>query len=297
MDAVRMIAAVKGRPLVEAAQRFASAGVAVFPCVPGGKRPLTSHGFHDASWDPVQVADWWSRWPEANIGLPTGSASGVDVVDVDMHGPVAGFAGFERARRAGLVDGWAAMVRTPSGGLHAYYPADPARAQTSWQAATAAIDFRGDGGYVIAPPSIITVGDRSVAYELIATTKSAPVPMDARALREFLDPRPSAVSAMGAGLRVETDVERLVEWVASRGEGERNRGLFWAACRLAESGAESESARSALAAAAERTGLPDPEITATIRSAYRIANGTLSARGDGEMPRLVPRLPIGQVLS
>lgn len=57
------------RPLSVAARQFADAGVPVFPCVPGGKRPLTEHGFHDATTDLDQIAAWWRQHPEANIAV------------------------------------------------------------------------------------------------------------------------------------------------------------------------------------------------------------------------------------
>ena len=153
MGAVDLFTEVGGMPLSEAAARFAAAGVPVFPCVPGEKRPLVLRGFHEATADPAQVAEWWSRWPSANIGIPTGAVSGVEVVDVDVHPTGTGFPAFREAHRQGHAAGWAALVRTPSGGLHAYYPVNPDRAQSSWQAARAHVDFRGDGGYIIAPPS------------------------------------------------------------------------------------------------------------------------------------------------
>ncbi len=259
-----------GRSLPDAAGRYAAAGVAVFPCVVGGKRPLTAHGFHDASTDPGRTEQWWSRWPAANIGLPTGPVSGVGVVDVDVHPTGSGFAAFERARRAGLVDGWAVLVRTPSGGVHAYYPADPDRPHASWQAPRAHVDFRGAGGYIIAPPSVIATGrDSGSGYELIAATTTIPSPVNAEALRELLDPRPEPAPVNCCAAERGVDVERLTRWVAARGAGERNRGLFWAACRLAETGLPPGDAHTALADAAGHAGLPRPEVTATIRSAYR----------------------------
>lgn len=295
MDAAALLASVSSLPLPEAARQFVTAGVAVFPCVPGGKRPLTSHGFRDASADPARVKSWWSRSPDANIGLPTG-VSGLDVVDIDVHVDVSGFVAFERARRSGLVDGWVALVRTPSGGVHTYFPADPSHPQSSWQAATVGIDFRGTGGYVIAPPSGITADGEHAAYELIARAKTLPTPVDATALREFLDPRPAFPVVPTDGIRADADVARLAGWVASRGEGERNRGLFWAACRLAESGVLFEVARSTLGPAAERVGLPGAEIASTIRSAYRTMNGGLPARKHDEVPQREQRLVIAQVL-
>ena len=80
-----MVHAATASDLPTAAFTFAGAGIPVFPCVPGGKQPLTTRGFHDASANPAQVTAWWRHWPDASLGLPTGAASGVDVVDVDVH--------------------------------------------------------------------------------------------------------------------------------------------------------------------------------------------------------------------
>lgn len=187
MGAIDVFAEVNGMPLADAAARFAAAGVPVFPCVPGEKRPLVSRGFHDASTDREQVEGWWSRWPAANIGIPTGAASGVEVVDVDVHQAGTGFPAFRAAHREGHAAGWAALVRTPSGGLHVYYPTDPARGQSSWQAARAHVDFRGDGGYIIAPPSqVLRPSGVRTPYRLIVTSGGTPTPVDAARLREFL---------------------------------------------------------------------------------------------------------------
>ncbi|GAA2963185.1 bifunctional DNA primase/polymerase [Microbacterium schleiferi] len=272
MSAVDLFSEVSRRPLPEAAARFAAAGVPVFPCVPGEKRPLVRRGFHDATSDPAQVAAWWSRWPAANIGVPTGTPSGVEVVDVDVHAIGTGFPAFRTAHREGLAAGWAALVRTPSGGLHAYYPADPDRSQSSWQAARAHIDFRGDGGYIIAPPSrVLRPGGVRTPYRLIVAGNT-PAPVDAARLRDFLDPRTPIPLDRARASRLErrgSDAKVLAGWVAGRGEGERNRGLFWAACRLAEAGTPPDATLEALGPAAEHAGLRSREIMATIRSAYR----------------------------
>src|SRR5680860_957244 len=154
-----------------AANRLVQHRIPVFPCVPGEKRPLTAHGFQDATSDPATVASWWSRWPTANIGIPTGAASGIDVVDVDVHPGGSGFQGFDRARRSDLVTGWAWMLRTPSGGLHAYFLRWGEDEQRSWQLPGKHVDFRGDGGYVVAPPSRV-IGRDGVerGYEPVSYT-------------------------------------------------------------------------------------------------------------------------------
>ena len=204
--------------------------------------------------------------------------SGVEVVDVDVHPTGTGFPAFREAHRQGHAAGWAALVRTPSGGLHAYYPVNPDRAQSSWQAARAHVDFRGDGGYIIAPPSkVLRPGGVRAPYRLIVASGDTPVPVDAVRLREFLDPRTPISIDPARAARFErrgSDAKVLAGWVAGRGEGERNRGLFWAACRLAESGTPPDATLDALGPAAEHAGLGVREIMATIRSAYRTTHPT-----------------------
>lgn len=300
MDIAALFAEVAGLPPARAAARFATAGVPVFPCVPGQKRPLTSRGFHDATAEPDQVAAWWRRWPAANLGMPTGVVSGVEVVDVDRKPGGSGFAVFGRARAAGLVPGWLALVRTPSGGMHAYFPTDPDRSQPSWQAARAHVDFRGDGGYVVVPPSTVETGGVRGSYMLLAPGASGAGPVDAAALRDFLDPRPEPVAWQRGASRV-LDAGRLAGWVAALGEGERNRGLFWAACRLAEAGVAPDDAWASLAPAAEHAGLGVRETSSTIRSAYRTTHPMPSRErsagfGQHEPPRRA-RSVTRQVLS
>ena len=100
---------------------YARHGWPVFPCLPGQKIPATRHGYRDATTDEQQITDWFGRGSGWNLAIATG-APGPDVLDVDQHGPAGnGYAAFNKLRRAGLVDGAAAYVRTPAGGMHAYF--------------------------------------------------------------------------------------------------------------------------------------------------------------------------------
>jgi hypothetical protein len=268
----RLVTALSGAAdLGAASMMLARHDVPVFPCAPGGKQPLTTHGFHDATADLATVAEWWRRWPDANLAIPTGRPSGVDVVDVDVHTTGSGFAAFERARSAGLADGWAWLVRTPSGGVHGYFLRRTGDEQRSWQVPRQHVDFRSDGGYIIAPPSRVTLTDGNTrAYELIALGQHQARPVDSQRLRSFLEPPrptgpPAGMPAMGAR------PDKLAAWVASRPEGARNHGLFWAACRMVEDGHPFDTTASVLGEAAQAAGLPEREATTTIRSAYRIA--------------------------
>jgi hypothetical protein len=128
---------------------YAASGVPVFPCVPGGKVPLTPSGFYDATTDPAVITTWWTRHAQANVAAPTG-APAFDVLDVDVRADGSGWDAFHEARRAGLIDGWVRAVQTPSGGLHLHYPGTD---QRSGSIRGRYLDFRGQGGYVLLPPS------------------------------------------------------------------------------------------------------------------------------------------------
>lgn len=255
--------------LFTASTMLARHGIPVFPCVPGGKQPLTSHGFHDATAELATVQAWWGRCPDANIGMPTGAASGVDVVDVDVHPAGSGFSSFEKARAAGHAEGWAWLVRTPSSGIHAYFLRTTEAEQRSWQVPSQHIDFRGDGGYIVVPPSVVTKADSGTGrYELIAIAQHSAEPVDAVALRAFLDPPPLARPPGGMPL-MGARPEALAAYVAGRPEGSRNFSLYWAACRMVEDGHRFDTTASVLGDAAQSAGLSDREATNTIRSAYR----------------------------
>jgi len=294
------LARIQHLRLPDAARSLASARVPVFPCVPGEKRPLVKHGFPDATTDLDQVSAWWRRWPGANLAIPTGPASGIEVVDIDIGSTGSGFPAFQRARREGLTRGWAALVRTPSGGLHVYFPASTSREQPSWQAPQEHIDFRGTGGYVLAPPSQVRQPDgRLSPYELQGTGLVEPSPVDASRLRNFLDPRPIFADKEPVSLGRDVDVERLGRWVAALGEGERNRGLFWAACRLAENNAAIGDTLAVLGPAATHAGLGAREITTTIRSAYRTTDSA-HHRSTSDEPaprRSPPQQALGRVIA
>lgn len=137
----------------EAALYWAKQGFPVFPCSPDNKRPLVATGFKAATTDAQTIEQWWSHWPAAMIGVPTGEASGIAVVDVDVHGEVNAMPWYEE-HKASFVD--APIVTTPSGGLHIYFIADGTKNSASKIAR--GVDTRGDGGYVCVPPSVTTEG-------------------------------------------------------------------------------------------------------------------------------------------
>ena len=138
--------------LYEAALSYAKRGIPIFPCEAGGKRPLTYNGFWDATTDLGHVKAWWSRWPTANIGVPTGKSSGLLVLDVDPRdgGPQSLMA---LEHRNGPLPS-TARSRTGGGGVHVFFrypPEKEVRNSAGWLGP--GLDVRGEGGYVVVPPS------------------------------------------------------------------------------------------------------------------------------------------------
>lgn len=157
-------------------------GWPVFPLVPRGKKPLTPNGFKDATCDPGTVRGWWQRWPEANIGTPTGrrvqGGCGYDVIDVDGPDGYASIATLQHAdcpddccsitvcRARGRLPELVAKALTP-GDATRERPRPPGSHLFSLAAGTSCttralpgIDLRGDGGYVVIPPSVGHDGGR-----------------------------------------------------------------------------------------------------------------------------------------
>jgi hypothetical protein len=124
-------------------------GYPVFPCVPGGKAPLTEHGFHDATVDPEQIERWWTQHPSANIGIPT---AGLVVIDID--GEANPWLADDQERMLDLARG--PMAMTPRGGSHRLFrqPAGKNWRCTEGRLAPK-VDTRADGGYILVPPSVV----------------------------------------------------------------------------------------------------------------------------------------------
>ena len=250
-----------------AAQRYAAAGWPVFPCVPGEKVPVTRNGFKDATTDPGRIASWWGRNPDRNVAIATGEP-GPDVLDVDRHKDGSGFPAVNRLKRAGLVPEPLAWVRTPGGGVHAYYRGT---AQRNGHLAAEHLDYRAQGGYVVAPPS--AVGGRQ--YEVVSHQPSdATFSWDAAS--QLLDPQPERAPPQDSGAGRPRSLDHLAGWVASQPEGNRNAGLFWAANRAVEAG--DTATLDAIARAAQAAGLPEREVDRTIRSAQRGAQRPFAER-------------------
>lgn len=148
--------------LPEAALAYARAGLPVLPL--HGKVPLVSHGLDDATINPAVIEHWWQRWPKANIGIPTGLASGWLVLDVDpRHGGLESFEHLQHALRHRATDLGCSPVfllatrlqRTGGSGLHLLFGwrDDLNLGNTTGFAGYHGLDMRGKRGYIVVAPS------------------------------------------------------------------------------------------------------------------------------------------------
>lgn len=260
-----------------AATALAARGWPVFPCK--RKRPLLAHGLHEASTDPVTVGQWWSRdWPDANIAVGTGAESGLLVLDVDGDDGADTLHELEREH-----DELPASVECLTGAGRHIYLCHPGQAiRNSVRKLGAGLDVRGDGGYVIAPPSMHESGR---AYEWVADRSPDDVKL-AEAPKWLLDLLTEPLSRA----RSMSDEEPIAE-------GKRNAELTSLAGSMRRRGMNAAEIYGALAVA-NRTRCQPPlserevegiaESVARYQPAARPAAGptfeVLSARATCELP-------------
>lgn len=156
--------------LHRSALALAKRGLPVFPCRPRDKIPNTKRGVLDATIDLRIINGWWERWPEQNIGLATGRRAHLAVIDVDGDAGKSTLAEMERA--FGKLP---ATVEVITGkGRHLYFcPA--AEVPTTVGKLGNGVDTRGEGGYVIAAPSVHPSGKR-YQWSVDSAKQIAPLP-------------------------------------------------------------------------------------------------------------------------
>jgi Bifunctional DNA primase/polymerase, N-terminal len=155
--------------LRDAALIYASWGWRVLPCQPLGKDPITHlvpHAVYDATADPDTIRGWWSRYPNANIGVAGGN--GLLLVDLDLDKNANALRDLELLIGVALPP--TRIERTPSGGLHYFYMV-PADEELNGLDPITGVELRYTGRYVIVAPSILALGHPGVrkagTYELV----------------------------------------------------------------------------------------------------------------------------------
>jgi len=246
----------QGNEFLDAALYYQQLGWNVIPLRPRDKKPLLP------SWRKFQtkkvtenlIRGWWAKTPDANIGILTGAVSGIVVLDVDGEEgrkslqQVAG--GLPPTACSNTGKGNHYIFRHPGGDLRNFAGKLPG------------LDFRGDGGYIVAPPSIHPSGRR---YEWAIPPADAP-PVD---LPEWLLALLEQKPGNGNGI----DPLQVLQGVP---EGQRDNTLFKYACRLRAKGMQKEEALTLVLQAARNCIPPFPEgqARAKVESAWRYPEGT-----------------------
>jgi hypothetical protein len=241
-------------------------------CSSPGKHPRVAGGLNAATVDGAQVEAWWSRWPIANVGVRTGAASGLVVIDIDpAHG---GTESLERlvAQHGELPEG--RVVRTGSDGRHLYFlhPGGLVHNDAGRRLGPG-LDIRGDGGYVIAPPSTHTSGGRYALESGGADLPEMPEwmlmlvrPPELARPRVAQDWRPTGDTTAWAKAALEGERARL----RTAQPGMRNHTLNRVAFRLGQiiAGGQLEESEvvGLLVRDALATGLGEREALATVQS-------------------------------
>ncbi|GFO59229.1 hypothetical protein GMST_15540 [Geomonas silvestris] len=232
----------------QAALDYAGKGIAVFPLWQNGKAPLTKNGFKDATTDPIVINQLWSQHPDANIGVPTGAVTGWLVVDVDNKN---GVLGSDTLKILELQHGELPGTRqhsTPSGGYHLLFKRPNREVPCSAGKLGPGLDVRCEGGYIVAPPSVID-GGRYQALNMCETLADAPEWLVDLAVAK------KAVSSSAEGMK----------------EGGRNQHIFNVAIGCNKQGMAYEDAVEAVVAENRRCDPPleVKEVQRTLDSAYR----------------------------
>jgi len=252
--------------MLAAALVYVGRGWPVFPCVPGGKRPvgrLVPNGLYGASADTELVTRWWTSCPDANVAIPTGLAT-FDVLDVDQKPEGAGWPAFNRCKAAGLLPEPFMVVSTPSGGLHAYYVGT---GQACGSLRKHKLDFKSAGGYILLPPSVV----EGRPYRLITERPHARHQLNFSVVREFLDP-PKPVQATPRRASRGTGIPKLAEWLATKTKPGRNEALYWAANRAVENGASEQELHELYRAMQFGNGFDERQAARTVADAFRNSN-------------------------
>jgi hypothetical protein len=239
--------------------------VPVFP-VRQDKAPYTANGFKDATLDPAMIRHYWRKWPDANIGIPTGEASRWLVIDIDpRHGGDASLTALIEQHG----DEWlqTMQARTGGGGHHLIFSfPQGSNIRNSAGKLGVGIDVRGEGGYIVVAPSLHASGRR---YEWLNDLKPARLPE--WLLKRLTEEKQASQDSFTQKTQPRANGGASIGAVIP--EGERNVSLFKIASSLRGKGAEYDEIESELLRInTERCSppLPDDEVRKIAGSAAKL---------------------------
>ncbi len=209
--------------ILKAALKYAEMGLAVIPVNPKNKHPYKgTNGSKDASTDPEIIKQWWFKHPFADVAIVTGQASGLVVIDED-YDEEKGKDGIHEVHKWESENGelpptWTAL--TGRGGYHLYYRIKDNDLLKNRAGILDGVDVRGEGGYVIAPPSLHPNGKR---YEWEYAPEDCELAEADEIVRKFLSIEGGSDGDGGESSEAGTEVYSVPDKVK---EGKRNTELF-----------------------------------------------------------------------
>ena len=256
--------------LLVAALGYAEQGLPVFPihspissnggltcscanpkCDSKAKHPRTAHGFKDATTDAAIIKEWWSRWPNANIGIPTGTASGIDVIDIDNEQAQ------QKLKELVPDTSHAALQKTGRGWQLGFAHVESGLTIASAIGDIVGLDFRGNTGYIVAAPS------RHISGKAYASVRD---------LAGDLPPLPdSFIEFASATVNSKTGFKESVDVVAAlqgAPEGTRHDRLMRLACSLRAQSIPQDLAVEMMAFAFHRSGYDEEAPAGLISDIY-----------------------------
>lgn len=199
-----------------------------------GKAPLVAGAFDGEDYRLIQA---WAQ-EGGNVGVLTGSASGIAVIDIDTHNGVDGLGNLKE-----FLDTYdialpkTQVIKTPSGGLHYYFKLDEKYNDTQFiqnHSQLEGVDFQTHGRYVVAPPSQID----GKYYEVVRDVEIAELPE--KWLEMFTD---KTIQKKNKKRERKWTADLLGDILQGSGEGSRNNWMTQQIGRLFATGLDHEEVR------------------------------------------------------
>lgn len=252
--------------VLSAALAYQRKGLSVIP-VREDKRPyIRWERYQNEKAGADEIRTWFKQWPGAGVGIVTGAISGLDVLDIDSS---EGEEKLIEALGEGLVSFNPPLAKTPRGGKHLYIQSTGEGNRIGF---LSHVDFRGQGGYIVAPPSPGPNG-KGYAWKPGASIFDLPLPALPASLLSIIK---NSISYMGGVVNPRTDDHKRPHLTTSDHinftEGNRDNTLFHLANHLVKGGMPPQEIQVVLSLIASKLcnpPFPENEIPAKVQSALK----------------------------
>lgn len=259
----------EGRNFLDIATFYTQHNIKVFPVKRQDKKPLCANGFKAATTDKVVLQEWNNKFPNCNVGIPTGHINNIFVVDID------GEQGIESLNHLELIHGKLDAPTVITGkGKHLYFKM-PENVELKCSTSKIAdhIDIRANGGYVVAPPSVHENGHRYTWENFVSN-------------QDFPDAPTWLISLMTNAEKQTLPVSGVLEEISNAPQGQRNDTLYRRAISLINRTRKEylnmNEVKQNIINAALQSGLSKEEATKTFDNALKFVEENCNIPADSE---------------